>query len=60
MQVAGLQGTEFTSRALDLWPRENKALLDFIQPGKSKDNGLCESFNGRLRDTCLDANDFNS
>jgi len=45
-------GTEFTSKALDIWAWENKVLLDFTRPGKPTDNGLCESFNGRLRDEC--------
>jgi putative transposase len=43
-------GTEFTSRALDKWAWENGVQLDFTRPGKPTDNGLCESFNGRLRD----------
>ncbi len=32
--------------------------LDFTRPGKPTDNGLRESFNGRLRDECLNANEF--
>ena len=32
--------------------------LDFTRPGKPTDNGLCESFNGRLRDECLNVNEF--
>jgi putative transposase len=27
--------------------------LDFIRPGRPVDNGYIESFNGRLRDECL-------
>ena len=53
-------GTEFTSRALDEWAWQNKVQLDFTRPGKPTDNGLCESFNGRLRDECLNTNDFQS
>lgn len=53
-------GTEFTSRALDQWAWENGIQLDFTRPGKPTDNGLCESFNGRLRDECLNANEFES
>ena len=34
--------------------------LDFTRPGKPTDNGLCESFNGRLRDECLNVNEFAS
>ena len=53
-------GTEFTSRALDQWAWESGVQLDFTRPGKPTDNGLCESFNGRLRDECLNVNEFES
>ena len=32
--------------------------LDFIRPGKPSENGYIESFNGKLRDECLNANQF--
>jgi putative transposase len=51
-------GSEFTSKALDQWAWENAVQLDFTRPGKPTDNGLCESFNGRLRDECLNVNEF--
>ena len=53
-------GTEFTSRALDQWAWENGVLLDFTRPGKPTDNGLCDSFNGWLRDECLNVHEFGS
>ena len=53
-------GTEFTSKALDEWAYQNGVLLDFTRPGKPTDNGLCESFNGRLRDECLNVTEFMS
>jgi putative transposase len=53
-------GTEFTSKALDEWAYQNGVLLDFTRPGKPTDNGLCESFNGRLRDECLNVTEFTS
>lgn len=53
-------GTEFTSRALDQWAWDNGISLDFTRPGKPTDNGLCESFNGRLRDECLNVHEFHS
>ena len=53
-------GTEFTSQALDQWAWENGISLDFTRPGKPTDNGLCESFNGRLRDECLNMHEFES
>lgn len=53
-------GTEFTSRALDEWAWRRGVRLDFIRPGKPVENALCESFNGRLRDECLNINEFAS
>lgn len=32
--------------------------LDFTRPGKPTDNGHIESFNGRLRDECLNVQQF--
>ena len=43
-------GTEFTSLIMDDWANVNRVTLAFTRPGKPTDNGLCESFNGRLRD----------
>ena len=51
-------GPEFVSKALDRWAYENGVTLDFSRPGKPTDNALVESFNGRLRDECLNANWF--
>ena len=51
-------GTEFTSLALDEWAHVNRVQLSFTRPGKPTDNGLCESFNGRLRDECLNVHEF--
>jgi len=51
-------GTEFTSRALDEWAWRRGVELAFITPGRPMENGLCESFKGRLRDECLNANEF--
>ncbi len=53
-------GTEFTSKAMDQWAWENGVQIDFTRPGKPTDNGLCESFNGRLRDECLNVHEFES
>jgi len=46
------------SRALDLWAYVNKVRIDFSRPGKPTDNAHVESFNGRLRDECLNAHWF--
>jgi putative transposase len=51
-------GPEFVAKALDRWAYENSFALDFSRPGKPTDNALVESFNGRLRDECLNANWF--
>jgi putative transposase len=53
-------GTEFTSKALDEWAWQHGVQLDFIRPGKPVENGLIESFNGRLRDECLNVTEFTS
>ena len=53
-------GPEFRSRALAAWSEENGVRLEFIQPGKPVQNAYVESFNGRLRDECLNANWFTS
>jgi putative transposase len=53
-------GPEFRSRALAAWSEEHGVRLEFIQPGKPVQNAYVESFNGRLRDECLNANWFTS
>ncbi|GKS58520.1 insertion element protein [Nitrospira sp.] len=53
-------GTEFQSRALEDWAYRRGVQLDFIRPGKPVENALIESFNGRLRDECLNVHQFAS
>ena len=53
-------GPEFRGRALAAWSEERSVRLEFIQPGKPAQNAFVESFNGRLRDECLNANWFTS
>jgi putative transposase len=53
-------GPEFRGRALAAWSEERGVRLQFIQPGKPVQNAYAESFNGRLRDECLNANWFTS
>jgi putative transposase len=53
-------GPEFISNALDQWASERGVRLHFIRPGKPSDNAYIESFNGRLRDECLNAHWFES
>ncbi len=51
-------GSEFISKAMDRWAYENGVELDFSRPGKPTDNAKIESFNGRLREECLNAHWF--
>lgn len=51
-------GPEFTSKALGQWTQEKNISLSFIRPGKPLENAYIESFNGRLRDECLNENWF--
>lgn len=46
-------GPEFRSLALDAWAYEHGVTLDFIAPGKPIQNAFMESYNGRMRDECL-------
>ena len=51
-------GSEFRSRAFDAWAMDRGIELAFIQPGKPIQNCHIESFNGRLRDECLNQHWF--
>ena len=51
-------GPEFAGRALDEWAYRKGVKLSFIRPGKPVENAFAESFNGRLRDECLNTNWF--
>jgi len=51
-------GPEFRSRTLQKWALNNKVELHFIDPGKPMQNGIIESFNGRVRDECLNLHWF--
>jgi putative transposase len=46
-------GPELTSQALDAWAYGRGVRLHHIQPGKPTQNAYIESFNGKLRDECL-------
>ena len=51
-------GSEFASKAMDAWTYQYGVRLEFIRPGRPIDNGHIESFNGRLRDECLNVETF--
>lgn len=53
-------GTELTSRAILAWQQEHRVEWHYIAPGKPTQNGFIESFNGRLRDECLNEHLFTS
>jgi putative transposase len=51
-------GGEFAGKAMEAWAYQNGVKLDLIRPGKPVENGYIESFNGRLRDECLNGEIF--
>lgn len=53
-------GKEFTGKAMLTWAYRNKVALRLIEPGKPNQNAYVESFNGRLRDECLNEHWFTS
>ncbi len=53
-------GPEFRGADVDQWAYNNGVLLHFIEPGKPTQNGHIESFNGKLRDECLNQEWFTS
>jgi putative transposase len=57
-EIISDNGTEFTSNALMSWCDARKQNWRYIQPGKPYQNGNIESFNGKLRDECLNENWF--
>jgi putative transposase len=60
-KVAGIRsdnGPEFAGNEMDAWAYSNGVKLDFIRPGKPNENAFIESFNGRLREECLNDNQF--
>lgn len=53
-------GKEFTGKAMLTWAHRNNVALRLIDPGKPNQNAYVESFNGRLRDECLNEHWFTS
>jgi transposase InsO family protein len=53
-------GKEFTGKAMLNWAYRNGVSLRLIEPGKPNQNAYVESFNGRLRDECLNEHWFTS
>jgi transposase InsO family protein len=51
---------EFCGRVMLTWAHERGVTLRLIEPGKPNQNAYIESFNGRLRDECLNEHWFTS
>jgi putative transposase len=51
--IKALERTEFPGRLLDLWAYHHTLRIDFSRPAKPTDNCYVETFNGSLRDECL-------
>ncbi len=53
-------GTELTSNAMLKWQEDRNVGWHYIAPGKPMQNGLVESFNGRMREASLNEHLFPS
>jgi transposase InsO family protein len=51
-------GKEFCGKAMLTWAHDRGVALRLIEPGKPNQNAYIESFNGRLRDECLNEHCF--
>jgi putative transposase len=51
-------GAEFTARRVQSWLTDNHIQTLYIEPGSRWQNSFGESFNGRLRDECLNSERF--
>ena len=53
-------GPEFVAEELRKWLAKLGTRTLYIEPGSPWENGYCESFNGKLRDECLNGEIFYS
>jgi len=51
-------GSEFTAKSIKAWLPKLGVETLYIEPGSPWENGYNESFNGRLRDECLNGETF--
>ncbi|EGX3499913.1 IS3 family transposase [Salmonella enterica] len=58
VQIQTDNGSEYISKSLDKWAYEHGVTMDFSRPVKPTDNPFIESFNGSLRDECLNIHWF--
>ena len=60
LMIVSDNGTELTSMAILRWPKERCVEWHYTTPGKPTQNAFVESFNGKLRDECLNETLFTS
>lgn len=60
MYLRSDNGAEFIAHCLQGWLETQGTQSLFIEPGSPWQNGKCESFNGRLRDECLNMEAFDT
>ena len=60
LTIVSDNGTELTSMAILRWSQDSGVDWHYITPGKPTQNAFVESFNGRLRDECLNETLFSS
>jgi len=58
--IACDNGPEFVSLALNQWASARGIRLDFFRPCRLVEHCFIKSFNGRLRDECLNLHHFTS
>ena len=59
-QIRSDNGPEFIAKQLRQWLANLGTGTLYIEPGSPWENGYCESFNGKLRDECLNGEIFYS
>jgi len=57
-QIQSDNGSEFTSNAVLSWAHQKGIDWRYIEPGKPTQNSHIESFNGKIRDECLNEHWF--
>ena len=60
MHIRSDNGPEFLAKELRQWLAQVGCTTLYIEPGSPWENGYCESFNGKLRDECLNGEIFYS
>jgi putative transposase len=60
LMIVSDNGTELTSMAILKWSKERRVEWHYTAPGKPTQNAFVESFNGKLRDECLNETLFTS